>query len=80
MKTEITFTFNEEDGDDKIRRIVNADNAYRSLFEIGDNFRVLLMKYTDDLTKETYNQLEIFHEKFFKILEENDINLGRDYP
>ena len=39
MKTTLTYEITEDDNEDKLLRILNADNAYGALYEIQMYFR-----------------------------------------
>lgn len=66
-----------EDGEDKARRLLNADNAYCALWEITQELRKIL-KY-DEMPKEVAEKMVKISDKVWEILEDNGIDFGRDW-
>ncbi len=79
MKTEITFTFNEEDDKASMHRITNCDAAYGVLSRFQEYLRSQ-SKYNEDLTEEEDNFLDSIRSKLYDLMEEYGIDLDRDYP
>ena len=76
MKTELKFTFNEDDSEDKIHRLTNCDGAYSSLWDIQSYLRSQY-KY-GELPEEIQNYLSDLRDKMADILDENDIDLDKN--
>ena len=76
MKTELKIII-EDDPDDRdaLRRIVNADSAYKALYEMQDLLHHE-WKSNDDAPIE---YLERLRDNYADILEDNGINLDLDY-
>ena len=78
MKTELKFMFDEDDSEDKIHRLTNCDGAYIALYDFQQFLRSE-EKYNDDLPEEVYDYLDILRTKLYDVMEENNVNLDRDF-
>ena len=78
MKTELKFTILDDDAEDKIHRLTNCDGAFAALWDIQSYLREQY-KYNDDLPDNVISYLGELRDRVYEILEENNIDLDRDY-
>ncbi len=78
MKTELKFTFDDDDADDKIHRLTNCDGAFAALWDIQSYLREQY-KYNDDLADGVISYLGGLRERVSEIMEEHSVDLDRDY-
>jgi len=74
MKTEIKYTFDDDDSEDKLHRLVNADNAFMVISEFQDFLRSEY-KYNDDLSEEVSDYIDLLREKLYDLLTTNGIDM-----
>jgi hypothetical protein len=88
-KVTIQYVIEESWDEQALRRTLNADNAYRALWEIGQEIFRPARKhgYSDQKLEAAMQNKELEHEeivgmleeKFYEILSENRISLEDDY-
>jgi len=78
MKTQLTFNFDDEDNEDKLKRIINTDSAYMSLWDMSQWLREHY-KYHEEHSEEVLDFIDKAREEFYNIMERNDIDLDRDW-
>lgn len=74
MKTEIKYTFDDDDSEDKLHRLVNADNIFLAVSQFRDYLRSEY-KYNESLSEEVINYLSGLRTSLYDLLAENGIDM-----
>ena len=75
----LKFNLDDPDSSAKFKRAVNADGAYHAVYEIFQEFRKILKYNEDKYSEETLEVIEKLREDCALTLNENGIDLDRDY-
>ena len=78
MKHKLIIEANDEDGVIRLKRTLQADDAYSALWDIQNDLRNR-WKHGDYKHDETYQEVDAIREKFFNILDENGISMDDYY-
>ncbi len=76
MKTELKYTFDDDDSEDKLHRLVNVDNAFMVISEFQNHLRSEY-KYNDSLSEEVGDYIYSLREKLYDLLTENGIDMDQ---
>ncbi len=74
MKTEIKYSFNEEDSEDKLHRLVNTDNIFLVVSQFQDYLRSEY-RYNDSLSEEVIDYIDSLRTSLYDLLLENGIDM-----
>ncbi len=74
MKTEIKYTFDEDDNEGKLHRLVNTDSAFMAISEFQSYLRNEY-KYNDELSEEVTDYIDLLRIHLFDLLEDNGIDM-----
>jgi len=76
MKSELKFTFDEDDGEEKLHRLVCIDDAFLTISQFQDYLRDEY-KYNESLSEEVIDYIDLLRTHLYSLLEDNGINMDQ---